>query len=161
MRFQTRSRHVIDLIFPIALFFVFAASSLVVLILAANIYNSTTNQIQVNDQNRTSLSYITQKIRQNDVNGNLSISEVDGVDCLLLTSTFNDSDYTTYIYEYEGMVKEIFIKDGLTFSLKDGKDILQISTLTMEETTDHLFHFTSTDKNGRTDSVVLSERSVQ
>ena len=33
MRFQTRSRHVIDLVFPIALFFVFAASALIVLIL--------------------------------------------------------------------------------------------------------------------------------
>ena len=56
MRFQTRSRHVIDFIFPIALFFVFAASSLVVLILAADIYGSTTNQLQANDENRTALA---------------------------------------------------------------------------------------------------------
>ena len=46
MRFQTRQRHVIDLVFPIALFFVFAASALVVLILAADIYASTTNHFQ-------------------------------------------------------------------------------------------------------------------
>ncbi len=48
MRFQTRSSHVIDLIFPIALFFVFAASSLSVLILAADIYASTTNRMAAN-----------------------------------------------------------------------------------------------------------------
>ena len=35
-------QHTIDFIFPIALFFVFAASSLVVLILSANIYRNIT-----------------------------------------------------------------------------------------------------------------------
>ena len=76
MRFQTRSRHVIDFIFPIALFFVFAASSLVVLILAADIYGSTTNQLQANDENRTALAYISEKIRQNDAGGAPEIATV-------------------------------------------------------------------------------------
>ena len=50
MRFRPRHRHVIDLIFPIALFFVFAASSLSVLILAANVYTSTTKRLSINDE---------------------------------------------------------------------------------------------------------------
>ena len=49
MRFRTRSRHVIDLIFPISLFFVFAVSALSVLILAGNIYASTSSRLRVND----------------------------------------------------------------------------------------------------------------
>ena len=74
MRFQAPSSHVIDLIFPIALFFVFAASSLSVLILAADIYASTTNRMAANDQNRTVLAYISEKIRQNDAQGAVGMS---------------------------------------------------------------------------------------
>ena len=39
MRFHRNRSHVIDLIFPLAVLFVFAASSLVVLILSVHIYN--------------------------------------------------------------------------------------------------------------------------
>ena len=99
MRFQTRQRHVIDLVFPIALFFVFAASALVVLILAADIYASTTNHFQVNDESRTALAYISEKIRQNDTDGALSIATIEQTDCIALSQDFNGTLCTTYIYE--------------------------------------------------------------
>ena len=78
MRFENRGRHAIDLLFPIALFFVFAASALIVLTLAADIYGSTTGELRVNDENRTALSYISEKIRQSDVKGGMEIAEVEG-----------------------------------------------------------------------------------
>lgn len=161
MRFQTRSRHVIDFIFPIALFFVFAASSLVVLILAADIYGSTTNQLQANDENRTALSYISEKIRQNDAGGALEIATVEGIECLALAADYNDVPYTTYIYEYEGMLKELFARDDASVSLKDGKDIMKISSLTILQIDDRLYQFITVDSQDREDSLVVSERSVQ
>lgn len=161
MRFQTRSRHVIDFIFPIALFFVFAASSLVVLILAADIYGSTTNQLQANDENRTALSYISEKIRQNDAGGALEIATVEGIECLALAADYNDVPYTTYIYEYEGMLKELFARDDASVSLKDGKDIMEISSLTILQIDDRLYQFITVDSQDREDSLVVSERSVQ
>ena len=42
MRFHRNRSHVIDLIFPLAVLFVFAASSLVVLILSVHIYTGQT-----------------------------------------------------------------------------------------------------------------------
>lgn len=161
MRFQTRSRHVIDFIFPIALFFVFAASSLVVLILAADIYGSTTNQLQANDENRTALAYISEKIRQNDAGGALEIATVEGIECLALAADYNDVPYTTYIYEYEGMLKELFARDDASVSLKDGKDIMEISSLTILQIDDRLYQFITVDSQDREDSLVVSERSVQ
>ena len=161
MRFQTRSRHVIDFIFPIALFFVFAASSLVVLILAADIYGSTTNQLQANDENRTALAYISEKIRQNDAGGALEIATVEGIECLALAADYNDVPYTTYIYEYEGMLKELFARDDVSVSLKDGKDIMEISSLTILQIDDRLYQFITVDSQDREDSLVVSERSVQ
>ena len=52
-------QHTIDFIFPIALFFVFAASSLAVLILSANIYKNITESSKDLFTSRTCLSYIT------------------------------------------------------------------------------------------------------
>ncbi len=161
MRFQTRSRHVIDFIFPIALFFVFAASSLVVLILAADIYGSTTNQLQANDENRTALSYISEKIRQNDTGGALEIINIEGTECLSLSADYNDVPHTTYIYEYDGMLKELFVRDDVSVSLEDGKDIMAISSLSISRIDDHLYRFITVDSQGRESSLVASERSVQ
>lgn len=161
MRFQTRSRHVIDFIFPIALFFVFAASSLVVLILAADIYGSTTNQLQANDENRTALSYISEKIRQNDTGGALEIINIEGTECLALSADYNDVPHTTYIYEYDGMLKELFVRDDVSVSLEDGKDIMAISSLSISRIDDHLYRFITVDSQGRESSLVASERSVQ
>ncbi|MDE6961187.1 MAG: DUF4860 domain-containing protein [Lachnospiraceae bacterium] len=160
MRFQTRSSHVIDLIFPIALFFVFAASSLSVLILAADIYASTTNRMAANDQNRTVLAYISEKIRQNDAQGAVGMSVVDGTDCLTMSAVYNGTPCTTYIYEYEGMLKELFINDGILFSLKDGKDIMEIASLSIEQLDEQVYQFTAVDSDGCKSSLITSERSV-
>ena len=92
MRFQARHKHVIDLIFPIALFFVFAVSAFSVLILAADIYGSTTDRLRTNDENRTALSYITEKIRQNDFNGAIGAVSIDDTDCLTLSAVYNGTD---------------------------------------------------------------------
>lgn len=160
MRFQTRQRHVIDLVFPIALFFVFAASALVVLILAADIYASTTNHFQVNDESRTALAYISEKIRQNDTDGALSIATIEQTDCIALSQDFNGTLCTTYIYEYEGMLKELFIQNGVSISLQNGTDIMELSALSIEELDNQLYQFTATDQTGTKSSIITSERSV-
>ena len=85
-------QHTIDFIFPIALFFVFAASSLVVLILSANIYRNITEHSRSIFTTRTCLSYITEKIRQNDENGTESIyiGNFDGCRALIMEHTYGD-----------------------------------------------------------------------
>lgn len=160
MRFQTRHRHVIDLVFPIALFFVFAASSLSVLILAADVYASTTDRLGINDENRTALSYISEKIRQNDSNGAVNTVSIDDTDCLTLSAVYNGIPCTTYIYVYDGILKELFINDGIPVSLKDGRDIMQISSLSIDRLEEHVYLFTTVDSTGTESSVIASERSV-
>lgn len=160
MRFQTRHRHVIDLIFPIALFFVFAASSLSVLVLAADVYASTTARLSVNDESRTVLSYLSEKIRQNDADGAIRTVVIDGVDCLAMSADYNGTACTTYIYVYDGMLKELFINDGIPIPLKEGKDIMEISSLSIERLDDRIYLFTAVDSQGTESSLIASERST-
>lgn len=159
MRFQTRKNHVIDLLFPIAIFFVFAVSALTVILLAANIYQSTTARASENYNARTALSYISEKVHQNDIDGGISAGIFDGCDSLILEQTFDDSNYFTYIYEDDGYLKELFVKEGIDASASSGKAIIPVSDFTVDDTGDGLFHFSVTDENNQTASVVVRERS--
>lgn len=160
MKFRTRHNHVIDLVFPIAVFFVFAASALAVLMLAANIYGEQTTDADGNFTARIPLSYISEKIRQNDTNGSVSIQTLEGQDCLAMESNYNDVRYVTYIYAHEGMLKELFIRQDVDAHLTDGKNIMAIQDFTMDELGEGLFRFTSVDTNGNTLTLISSERST-
>lgn len=161
MRLQTKHKHMIDFLFPVALFFVFALSSLTVVLLAAGIYQSTTEDSALNDTARTSLSYITEKIHQNDTKGMVSLGTFDGCDALVLQQTYNDENYYTYIYAYENELKELFIKDGANATASDGKAILQVKDFSIELVNDQLLKFQCVDKNDRTASVIVGLRSQQ
>lgn len=160
MKFRTQKKHVIDFIFPVALFFVFAVTALIVILLATDIYKTTTEQAQVHDSSRTSLAYISEKIRQHDTKGSISLGTLDGQDSLILKTVIGDASYTTYIYEYEGMLKELFAKDGAKLSPAAGSDIMEIGGFSMEALTDSLFQFTITTEDGTESSVTIGVRSA-
>lgn len=160
MRFQHRNQHVIDLIFPIALFFVFAASALIVVTLAANVYGNTNDTLRINDESRTALSYVSEKIRQSDAKGSMEVKDVENTQCLVMSAEYNGTGYSTYIYEQEGMLKELFIRDDAPVSLASGMDITKIASLSIDKGAGNLYHFTVVDSKGRKSSLTLSERSV-
>lgn len=150
MRFQSRRHHIIDILFPISLYFVFAVSALTVLLLATNIYRSTTEHSALNFNAATSLSYITEKIRQNDTEGAVSIDTFDGHPALILRQHYNETDYLTYIYVNQGNLMELYIKSGSTASADAGKVILPLQSLEMEMAQPDLLHLTCTDTEGHT-----------
>ena len=160
MKFATSNKHMIDLVFPIAVFFVFAASSLAVLMLSARLYRLQTEKADNNYTTRTSLAYVNEKIRQHDENGGIFIRTIEEQNCLALESNIDGVPYTTDIYADEGMLKELFIRNDATLRLKDGRDIMEVNDFTMEEIGANLFRFTSADKNGNTSVLIATERSM-
>ena len=160
MKFRTQHRHVIDFTFPIAVFFVFAASSLAVLMLAANIYSSQTAEANNNYMARTSLSYVNEKIRQNDERGGISIQSLEGQDCLVLENQVAGVSYLTYIYQHEGKLKELFLREGVDARLRDVQEIMEVQKFSVEGIGEGLFRLTSVDLDGNETSLIASERSV-
>lgn len=49
-----------------------------------------------NYESRTVLSYLTEKIHQND-NGTVTIGSVDGTDSLIIRQDYDGEEYCTYI----------------------------------------------------------------
>ena len=135
MRFQSRKHHIIDILFPISLYFVFTVSALTVLLLATNVYRTTTENSALNFNANTSLSYITEKIHQNDTEGAVSIGSFDG------------------------HLMELYTKSSADVDVGSGKVILPLQSLDMEMSQSDLLHLTCTDAQGHTVASYISIHS--
>ena len=161
MKFRRSDKHAIDLIFPLAVLFVFAASSLLVLILSTHIYTGQIDHAKSNYQSYTTLAYITEKVRQNDTTGSVSIQKINGTSCLALKGTSDEFSYTTYLYVSDGWLKELLIRDGTKASLSAGKNIIEAKKLVIKELKPQVYQITVTAEDGTSDSRILAERSAQ
>ena len=154
-------KHTIDFLFPIALFLVFASTSLIVLLCLANSYQDIVKTSSRSFETTTTLAYIMEKIHQNDSceDQSISIDTIDGCDALTISQTIDGKVYHTYIYEFQGELKELFIQDGISASAEFGTTLLKIKHLEMEEISKGLFKFTCTSTDDSSDSVIVNARS--
>ena len=91
--------HMIDLLFTLALFCVFAASALMVVLIGARVYQNTIERMNANFDGRASIAYVSNKIRQNDYPDAIHIIELEeGVPALALDQDFDGITYQTIIY---------------------------------------------------------------
>jgi hypothetical protein len=159
MRNTIKQNHMIDFLFPVLLFFIFTLSALSVLLMAANVYQSTTEQSLMNYTSITSLSYISEKIHQNDEAGAVTIGKLDGQDALILKHTGEEETYCTYIYVYDQELREFFAKEDADVSVSSGRTILTVEDFSMEQVKDGLFRFSCTDTDGNSASTLVSLRT--
>ena len=152
---STARKHTIDILFPWALFGLLAICGLLVLILAADIYQDTTTMADENYESRTVLSYLTEKIHQND-NGTVTIGSVDGTDSLIIRQDYDGEEYCTYIFEEDGMLKELFVRSGTAVSTADGKAVIPVEDFKMEALENGLLHFSCMSEDGRKMDTVVA-----
>ena len=155
MNLQNRTRHVIDFLFAAALFGVFLISSVMVIAVGAGAYRKITRQSEEDYTLRTSLSYVSQKLRQADAEGALSIGTIGGEEALLLTSEYDGTSYTTYIYESNGSLCELFTKSDAEADTDYGTPLVALTGFEAERVADALYRISVTDSNGKTTSLLL------
>lgn len=153
-----RNSHIIDIIFALALFCVFAASALLVVLIGAKVYQSATAAMDENFDTRTSLTYIATKIRQNDAAGAVFLTELEGAPALAIEQEIDGESYRTYIYHFDGELREIFTMSEIDALVSDGQFIMDLPGLKMEDCGGNLLRFTSVDGNGREISLNISPR---
>lgn len=154
-------QHTIDFLFSIALFFVFSATAILVLLLSSNIYKNVVANSNHNFEVGTSISYITEKVRQNDnsVTQNIYLCEFDDCKALAISQSYNEMNYVTYIYEHEGLLKEAFVQEGIATSANSGTTIMEIGQIDFSQPTDNLLRVTCTSKTGETASSFINIHS--
>lgn len=155
-----KRNHMIDFLFPIALLFVFAASSFVVILLAANIYGNTSSASTQHYETRTPISYVTEKIHQTDETGAVSVGTFDEQESLILSQMYGEKSYTTYIYMYNHKLMELFVQDGVSASAQSGTEIMDVTNFHVEETSPNLFHISCESSSGQRMSSFVSVLSL-
>jgi len=145
MNFKKREKSVVDILFLLALFCAFLISALFIVLFGARIYKSIAADMQKNYTKRTSLSYVTEKIRQHDAIGSIDIQITDNQPVLVLTQNLLGTDYKTYLFSYDGYLKEFTAKDDYELDLQNGQKLIEIKDFYAEEVNPSLYHFIITD----------------
>ncbi|MDR2610158.1 MAG: DUF4860 domain-containing protein [Clostridiales Family XIII bacterium] len=149
-------KHFINLIFTLTLLGVFAMSALLVAVMGAQVYESSAENVQKNFDTRTSLVYMAQKVRQSPAGG-IRVGSVDGGDALVLSESYDDETYESWIYVYDNELREVLVPAGAPVKAGDGYSIMELKSLKIEER-GGLLLLTAENKQGEEHSLSLARR---
>ena len=160
MNTRTKNKHIIDAVFVICLALLFVLSALSVIAIGADIYQKNVSAMDSNNNRRIASAYITEKVRQADVNGAVFARDVFNKKALVLQEEINGQLYNTYIYEYDGTLRELFARDDLgTFYPQSGQKIMNISAFDIEQVSDSILGVDITQEDGTIDYLFITKRS--
>ena len=160
-----QERHfVVDILFVLALFAVFTVSALVLVTIGADVYQHTVHDMSRNYDSRTAMAYITEKVRQADSlleNGSPSVElgTLEQQPALILKEEIDGAYFTTYLYLYDGWLKELYIREdsypGEEISAA-GQNILQLNALEYKQINESLLSVSMTTPDGESRQLYLS-----
>lgn len=139
--FSKRDKSIVDVIFLLALFAAFLICALFIVLFGAKIYKKTVFKNQQFFNARTSLSYVTEKIRQNDNENGINVFDTNDSSVLELKMVENDTQYSTYIFCKDGMLMEYTSNSDVPFSDKMGRKIMNATSFNAEKISDKLYRF--------------------
>ncbi|MDE5894230.1 MAG: DUF4860 domain-containing protein [Acetatifactor sp.] len=162
MNTKQEKNHIVDVLFVLALFVVFTLSALVLVILGASVYKQTVSYMDENFTARTAYSYLTEKVRQNDLYDSISLGQLEGTEALVMTQEINDTTYATYLYLYEGNLRELFMRQGSDIGsnpLSAGQVILPLTDWNLEMADEYLLHIALTLEDNSQKELFIALRS--
>ncbi|MDD3367404.1 MAG: DUF4860 domain-containing protein [Lachnospiraceae bacterium] len=160
MHNKRENSYMVDVLFILVLFFTFAFSSLLLVIIGANIYEHTVSDMSVNFNSRTAFAYVTEKIRQGDQTGAVEVGTLDGQDALQIREEINGDSYTTSIYFHEGNLMELFSRSDADLSASAGQKIMKCNDFQVESVSDHLYRIRLTTEDSKEMSLFVSTHSA-
>ena len=147
MNQEKNKRHMVDVLFVLALFCMFAMCTILLITMGARVYNRTIQNMQHNYEGRTAFAYVTEKIRQADQTAAITIGSFESCPALILTETIEDVDYHIYLYSYNGYLMELMAREDVSLSPSSGQQILAVSAFSVEKIKDQLYSFSITTTN--------------
>ena len=159
VRLNRNNSHTIDTFFILALLALFAITSFFVIIIGARQYHSIADRMTENYETRTAASYLVEKFNQNDIDGSVAITDIDGIPAIALTQTIHEQKYTTYIYAYDGYLREITVSHDTVITPASGQEIVETAALDIVACSRNLYCFTLTDTYGHSRPIYISRNA--
>lgn len=124
--------HSIDSLFAFLLLLTFTLFTLMLAGMGSAIYRNGASYLDENYTSRTAVAYVTEKVRQHDVSGSIFMTKVEETPALAFRDTIDGESYLTYVYFYDGALRELFIEEDREPSATLGNRIVTLSSLTIE-----------------------------
>lgn len=158
MKQKKENRYMIDALFVITLFCLFAVSAMVLIAVGAKVYKNTIDHMDTHFTSNTAMCYITEKVRQSDCSDSLTLCEFGDYQALKFSQNIHDEIYCTYIYSYCGYLKELFAKEDFEADPSAGQNILPVLEFHIVEQTDGLYKITLVDHNHKKSSIIIGTK---
>ncbi|MDR1815335.1 MAG: DUF4860 domain-containing protein [Clostridiales Family XIII bacterium] len=122
-------RHSFNLVFTILLLGIFALAAIFVAVLGAKVYANSAEKLQDNFDTRTSLVYLTEKVRTAG-GGSVEVIALDGTGdtALVIPQEIDGTVYESWIYIYEGELCESVIAQGSQMLPAAGQKIMPLKS---------------------------------
>lgn len=146
----------IDIFFILALLALFAITSFATIMIGAKQYHTIANRMSMNYETRTAVTYLVEKFRQHDATGSVAIVDIEGTPAISLTQTANQTAYITYIYAYNGYLKECTVSEDTPVTVFSGQNIIEAADLSIKSFGGNLYCFTLTDTYGNSNPIYIS-----
>ncbi len=145
----------LSVIFVVSLFLLYTASSLILAIIGTQVYSDSADISEQNYNARTSLFYITEKVRQSEGAALISVGSVFDGDALILREEIGDYTFDTYIYIEDGYLCELSIMAETAVSQDIGQRIMELSALSLSLSDYGILQIEIFDKDGNSFSTNL------
>ena len=106
---------------PLLTLAIFALCILLVLLTGAKGYGKLVNRGEETFSNRTAAQYLTMRVRQAEA---VAVEDFDGCEALLFREWIDGEAYVTYVYCYDGYLRELFCAEDALLDAHSGEKIL-------------------------------------
>ncbi len=161
MNDNRQNKHIVDILFVIALMFMFAFSVLILIALGASVYRRNVEVMSQNYDSRISYAYITEKMRQSDNSGGISTGDISGIPAIIITeSRENGPDTVTYLYVYGGSLRELMtVPDAGVLNPEAGQIITDLQDMEIETPAEDLLLLELVHADGKRIPLYISIKS--
>ena len=144
-------------LFVFVLLALFAMMSVMLVLFGAQMYRGVVDRMDSNNSRRVLYSYVRSMVRSEDAVDSVRVEETGGVTALGLHEMIDDTEYVTWLYEYEGKLYEQFTRAGSELVPDHGVEIIEIKEFT-PVLEDNLLTVEMTEPNGE---VVIVDTAIR
>jgi len=144
-------------VFVLGAVFLFLSIGLVMM--GGSVYRSIMRGSGENDRIRTTFSYIANQVRRADAYGGVEVGEWNGKEALQLNQNYGGWEYITYLYYYDGALRELFVEKGTMLDADAGLPIVWLENVGFTADEQGLITITATFEDGRNERMLLSTRT--
>ena len=91
--------------------------------------------------------------------GSVFTADLNGISAVAMTQNVNEQIYTTYLYVYDGYLRETTVSKNTLFTPESGITITELSALEIEYCSNNLFRIIVTDTFGNKTPIYISRNA--